>query len=312
MGCPSVMNFSIRSLTAAASVLLLISAGPAGAQRLYFANGADVDWSEVTLSGSNIQKKIRQADGRDGYASIPASNVARVDWPFPAELADAGEALSRGNYDEALKNAEAVRAIHRNWKDKPGSWYVPATLIALECHIRKNNNAEADKIFPELRNMQLSSDYQKGAGMMEALQQFQKGMTGPALQKANTLLAGTENSAVLARLYNLIGDIQFKREAYKEALDAYLQIPVFFGTQASLLPGAEFGAARSLMRLRRLEDANVALDRILQRYKGTWVEAAARKEKEDLEKVIGAGGAEAGGKEAGEKPAEGAAPQKTE
>jgi tetratricopeptide (TPR) repeat protein len=306
------MNFSIRSLTAAASVLLLISAGPAGAQRLYFANGADVDWSEVTLSGSNIQKKIRQADGRDGYASIPASNVARVDWPFPAELADAGEALSRGNYDEALKNAEAVRAIHRNWKDKPGSWYVPATLIALECHIRKNNNAEADKIFPELRNMQLSSDYQKGAGMMEALQQFQKGMTGPALQKANTLLAGTENSAVLARLYNLIGDIQFKREAYKEALDAYLQIPVFFGTQASLLPGAEFGAARSLMRLRRLEDANVALDRILQRYKGTWVEAAARKEKEDLEKVIGAGGAEAGGKEAGEKPAEGAAPQKTE
>lgn len=306
------MNFSIRSLTAAASLLLVLSAGPAGAQRLYFANGADVDWSEVTLSGSNIQKKIRQADGRDGYASIPASNVARVDWPFPAELADAGEALSRGNYDEALKNAEAVRAIHRNWKDKPGSWYVPATLIALECHIRKNNNAEADKIFPELRNMQLSSDYQKGAGMMEALQQFQKGMTGPALQKANTLLAGTENSAVLARLYNLIGDIQFKREAYKEALDAYLQIPVFFGTQATLLPGAEFGAARSLMRLRRLEDANVALDRILQRYKGTWVEAAARKEKEDLEKVIGAGGAEAAGKEAGEKPAEGAAPEKTE
>jgi hypothetical protein len=312
MACPSVMNFSIRSLTAAASLLLLLSAGPAGAQRLYFANGADVDWSEVTLSGSNIQKKIRQADGRDGYASIPASNVARVDWPFPAELADAGEALSRGNYDEALKNAETVRAIHRNWKDKPGSWYVPATLIALECHIRKNNNAEADKIFPELRNMQLSSDYQKGAGMMESLQQFQKGMTGPALQKANTLLAGTENSAVLARLYNLIGDIQFKREAYKEALDAYLQIPVFFGTQAALLPGAEFGAARSLMRLRRLEDANVALDRILQRYKGTWVEALARKEKEDLEKVIGAGGADAAGKEAGEKPAEGAAPEKTE
>jgi hypothetical protein len=42
------------------------------------------------------------------------------------------------------------------------------------------------------------------------------------------------------------------------------------------------------------------------------VEAPARKEKEDLEKVIGAGGAEAAGKEAGEKPAEGAAPEKTE
>ena len=124
--------------------------------------------------------------------------------------------------------------------------------------------------------------------MMEALQQFQKGMTGPALQKANTLLAGTENSGTLARLYNLIGDIQFKREAYKEALDAYLQVPVFFGTQASLLPAAEFGAARCLMRLRRLDDATAALTRILERYKGTWVEAPAKKEKEDLEKVIGA------------------------
>jgi hypothetical protein len=30
------------------------------------------------------------------------------------------------------------------------------------------------------------------------------------------------------------------------------------------------------------------LTRILERYKGTWVEAPAKKEKEDLEKVIGA------------------------
>lgn len=283
------MKISISSqLGAAAAGFVLVAVPQVQAQRIYFANGADVEWSEVTLSGSNIQKKIRQADGKDGYASIPASNVARVDWPYPAELADGAEALAKGSYDEALKNAEAVRAIHRNWKDKPGSWYVPATLLALECHIRKNNHAEADKLFPELRNMPLSSDYQKGWGMMEALQQFQKGMTGPALQKANTLLAGTENSGTLARLYNLIGDIQFKREAYKEALDAYLQVPVFFGTQASLLPAAEFGAARCLRRLRRLEDASAALTRILDRYKGTWVEAPARQEKEDLEKVIGA------------------------
>ena len=276
------------ALPLAAAAALAAGATKAQAQRLYFANGADVEWNEISLSGSNIQKKVRGADGKEGYVSIPASNVARVDWPYPAELADAAEALSKGNYDEALKNAEAVRAIHRNWKDKPGSWYVPATLLALEAQIRLNNNAEADKIFPELRNMQLSSDYQKGAGMMEALQQFQKGMTGPALQKATSLVAGTENSQTLARLQVLIGDIQYKREAYKEALDAYLQIPVFFGTQASLLPGAELGVARSLMKLRRLEDASAALTRIIERYKGTWVEAPAKKEKEDLEKVIGA------------------------
>ena len=87
------MKNNISSQLGAAAVgFVLLTGQQVQAQRLYFANGADVEWSEVTLSGSNIQKKIRQADGKDGYASIPASNVARVDWPYPAELADGAEA----------------------------------------------------------------------------------------------------------------------------------------------------------------------------------------------------------------------------
>ena len=264
-------------------------ASNASAQRLYFQQG-DVEWDEVTLSGTNLQRKLKRPDGSEAIQSIPAANVIRVDWPYPAELQEALSLILKQKYDEALAKATTVRDIHRNWKDKPGSWYVPATLLAVECHIRKKNATESDKILTELRNMSLTGPFQIGVGMAEALESFEKDMTGPAIKKAESLLKGAaQDSPTLARLYILIGDIKFKQEAYMEAMDAYLQVPVFFGAQGSLMPVAELGAARSLMRLGRLGDASSALARIIERYKDTPEAAAAAKEKEDVDKALTGG-----------------------
>ena len=272
--------------------LILLAAlgfsGTASAQRLYFQQG-DLEWDEVTLSGTNLQRKMKRPDGSEAIQSIPAANVVRVDWPYPAELQDALTLILKQKYDEALAKASAVREIHRNWKDKPGSWYVPATLLAVECHIRKNNAPESDKILTELRNMSLTGPFQIGVGMMEALESFQKDMTGPAIKKAESLIKGAQDSATLARLYLLIGDIKFKQEAYMEALDSYLQVPVFFGAQGALMPVAELGAARSLMRLGRLSDASSALARVIERYKGTPEATAAATDKEDVDKALTGG-----------------------
>ena len=272
--------------------LILLAAlgfsGTASAQRLYFQQG-DLEWDEVTLSGTNLQRKMKRPDGSEAIQSIPAANVVRVDWPYPAELQDALTLILKQKYDEALAKASVVREIHRNWKDKPGSWYVPATLLAVECHIRKNNAPESDKILTELRNMSLTGPFQIGVGMMEALESFQKDMTGPAIKKAESLIKGAQDSATLARLYLLIGDIKFKQEAYMEALDSYLQVPVFFGAQGALMPVAELGAARSLMRLGRLSDASSALARVIERYKGTPEATAATTDKEDVDKALTGG-----------------------
>lgn len=284
--------------------LILLAAlsftGTASAQRLYFQQG-DVGWDEVTLSGTSLQRKLKRPDGTEAIQSIPASSVIRVDWVYPVELQEALGLILKQKYDEALAKASAVRDIHRNWKDKPGSWYVPATLLAAECHIRKNNAAETDKILTELRNMSLTGPYQIGVGMMEALENFQKDMTGPAIKKAESLIKGAQDSATLARLYLLIGDIKFKQEAYLEALDAYLQVPVFFGAQGALMPVSELGAARALMRLGRLGDASSALARIVERYKDAPEAAAAAKDKEDVDKALTGGEAPAPEPPAAEK-----------
>jgi hypothetical protein len=275
------------------TVAALGAAGPAPAQRLYFQNGADLEWSEVTLNGTNLMI---------GGRSLPASNVIRVDWPYPEELSDALTLILKQKYDDALKKAQSVRETHANWKDKPGSWYVPATLLVVECHIRKNNAAETDKILTELRNMTLSSNYQKGLLMVQALEDFQKDATTPALEKAQRALKDTEDSALLARLHLLIGDIKFKRDLFREALDSYLHVPVFFGAQGQLMPVAELGAAKSLFHLRRLADASKALGHIVERYKDTPEAAEAGALKEEVDKVITGGTAEPEATDA--KPAE--------
>ena len=263
--------------------------GTAPAQRLYLQNGADIEWSEVELSGSNLQQKFKNPNGSPGVRSIPASNVTRVDWPYPAELNEALALVLKQKYAEAQAKAAEVRTVHANWKDKPGSWYVPATLLVVECQIRQKKEQEADKTLTELRTMTLPSSYQIGVGMMDALASFEKDMTGPAIKKAESLVKGTEDSATLARLHVLIGDIKFKQENYMEALDAYLQVPVFYGSQGQLMPVAELGAARSLMRLGRLADASQALGIVITRYKDTPEAADAAKDKEDVDKALTGG-----------------------
>lgn len=288
--------------------LILLAAiaftGTASAQRLYLQNGADIDWSEVELSGSNLQQKFKQPDGSTSIRSIPASNVVRVDWPYPGELNEALALVLKQKYDAALAKASEVRTIHANWKDKPGSWYVPATLLVVECQIRQKKEQEADKILTELRTMTMPSSYQIGVGMMDALASFEKDMTGPAIKKAESLVKGTEDSATLARLHVLIGDIKFKQENYMEALEAYLQVPVFYGSQGQMMPVAELGAARSLMRLGRLADASRALGIIINRYKDTPEAADAAKDKEDVDKALTGGVAKPAAKDAAKPEAE--------
>ena len=294
------------------ALILLASlawAGHVSAQRLYFANG-DVEWSEVTLTGTNLQKRVKTADGREAITSIPAAQVTRVDWPYPDELQEALNDILHRKFDDGLKKANAVREIHRNWKDKPGAWYYQATLYAAECLIGKGDAAESDKIMTELRTAQLPSGYQKALSYAQGLEEWMKKKPGPAISKLQLVL-DADDSLLAARAYLLTGEINLANQAPKEALQAYLQIPVFYGAQGSLMAPSELGVAKALHALKRLADANSALDRIIARYKNSPEAAEATKLKGEIESALTGGSAPAEEKKAegdakpeGEKPAD--------
>lgn len=268
---------------------LFAAACPLSAQTLVFPAGS-IEFSEVTISGTSVQRKVIGPDGTETARGkpIPVSSLLRVDFPKPDDLSAADDLIIKGKYDEAFQRATAVQNLHRLWKDKPGSWYAQAGLLVAESLLRQNKYDESARLMSELRNMSLASSLQIRVTMLDALEQFQKGITGPALAKVKPLIKGAQDAETLARLYLLIGDIQFKREAFEEALDAYLQIPVFYGAEAAFLPAAELGAAKCLARLRRLQDATDSLTRIIERYAGTPEADAAKLEKADLAKLTGA------------------------
>lgn len=268
--------------------LLFAASLPLPAQTLFFQAGA-VELADVTLSGPNVQRKVKRADGSEATQSIPAANIVRVDFPEPEDLSAADDLLLKGKYGEALLKAKTVQDLHRLWKDKPGSWYAQASLLVAESLLRENKYDESARLMSELRNMALPGNLQIRVTMLDALEQFQKGITGPALAKVKPLARGGQDADTLARLYLLTGDIQFKREAFEEALEAYLQIPVFYGAEAAFLPAAELGAAKCLARLSRLQDARDSLTRIMERYAGTPEADAAQAEKEAINKLTGAG-----------------------
>ncbi len=267
--------------------LLFAAMSPLTAQVLVFQAGS-VDLADVTISGTNVQRKVKRPDGSEATQSIPAANVVRVDFPRPEELAAADDLMLKGKYDEAFQKAKIVQDLHRLWKDKPGSWFAEAALLTAESLLRQNKYDESARLMSELRNMTLASRLQIRVTMLDALEQFQKGITGPALAKVKPLLKGGQDADTLSRLNLLVGDIQFKREAFAEALDAYLQIPVFYGAEAAFLPAADLGAARCLARLGRLQDASDSLSRIIQRYAGSPEADAAKIEKSNVAKLTGA------------------------
>ncbi len=273
--------------------LLLIAAGalsaaacPLCAQTLIFPNGS-VEMADVTINGNKVE---RRSPGSRGTQSIPVANVIRVDFPKPEELSQADDLILKGKFDEAFAKAKSVQELHRPWKDKPGSWYPQAGLLVAESLLRQNKYDESSRLMSELRNMTLSSNLQIRVTMLDALEQFQKGITGPALAKVKPLVRGAQDADTLARLYLLTGDIQFKRDAFAEALEAYLQIPVFYGAEAAFLPAADLGVAKSLARLNRIQDATDSLTRIIERYAGTPEADAAKEEKAALLKITGEGG----------------------
>ena len=266
---------------------LLVALGPLPAQTLFFQAGA-VEFADVSILGTNVQRKVKRPDGSETTQSIPVANIIRVDFPKPDDLSAADDLILKGKYEEALQKAKAVQDLHALWKAKPGSWYAQASLLTAESLLRQNKYDESARLMSELRNMALSSNLQIRVTMLDALEQFQKGITGPALAKVKPLVKGAQDAETQARLHLLIGDIQFKREAFEEALDAYLQIPVFYGAEAAFLPAADLGAAKSLARLSRLQDAMDSFTRIIERYAGTPEADAARTEKAALAKLTGA------------------------
>jgi tetratricopeptide (TPR) repeat protein len=298
-------TFSLFSWVSAS--LMTAGASSAWAQKLFTSDNRELQWADVTMQGTSVAwRTVEASTGKDRIVNIPATNIVRLDFPEPTDLQEAEAAVNRGDSAGALEKVEPVVKQFAPFKATPGSFWAPAALTKLEAlALQGKSSDDYDKLRAELKTINLSGADQVRLGGIDALIDFAKGLSGPAKTTVVKLIPQTDDASVLAKLYNLLGDIHSKLGSFPDALEAYLSVSVFYGSQADQLPIAELGAARSLKKMDRLEDSRDMLTGIKERYPQSPQAQTAKKELDELMKVLGAAQqSKADEAEKAEKPAE--------
>jgi tetratricopeptide (TPR) repeat protein len=258
--------------------------GPPG--RLIYKD-KEIRWGDVTMTGSNIGWKTKNPQtGGDMILNITAKDISRVDFPEPEELQQALIALSRNEVEKAVQLAQPVVDKFAPFKTTPGTYYPAASMVQLEAMAIKRDPGY-EKLRGDIKTINLNSADEARLKAVDATYDYVKGILGPALTNVTNLIPTVDDGSVLAKLWLLRGDIQFKRGNFADALEAYLHVPVFYGAQAAYLPNAELGAARSLQKMGRLEDAVEAFRTFKERYVGMPQAVEAGKEMEVVSKALG-------------------------
>lgn len=263
-------------------LLLLAVAGFASrlsAQDVVLKDGNHINALDLQIGDGKITRSITLSNGQKAQATVNFSDIDHLEWSDPQELQDARTLLSQGKTKEALAALDKGKAFFKQFKGIKGNPYDDILFAQLEALDQAGDFDTLIRVLPEakairwddthkmkLRIIQLNVD-RRTSSDMDAI-----------LSQAEGLLADTTDSSVAARLWITMGDIYTKKEQFEDAMNAYLHVPVFYGTQIALVPQAELMAARSLVSMERYKDAGAMFQRIAETYKGSEVGNTAQKE----------------------------------
>jgi hypothetical protein len=175
------------------------------------------------------------------------SEVTEIVWPMPARLQEAQNNVNRGEPAKALDNAEAVLKFFEPLKNVPGSWWVKASLIKLDALDRLENDAATNSFLATFEKEEAAKQPEVATQIQLAklMLRARKGDHEAVIREATELLTKVDSSELQARLHLTKGNSLLAAKKYEAAMTTYLRVPVFFGSEAELIPKALLGAARA-------------------------------------------------------------------
>lgn len=228
--------------TLVCALLALAAVAPLSAQRYLLRDGRVLNQADVTLRGANLVRSLG-ADG--GEISYPISQVVRLDWPEPVEIAEARELVNANKGAEAETKITPVYNQFAPFSRIPGSWWSDAALIRARALIAQNKNDEAERAARELISTSADADTVIAAQLIMARVQMLLDRNDIADAMLDEIIRKDASAEVEARAVILRGDIAYARKEFEKALEFYLQVPVFYGTEDTVMPVALLGSARS-------------------------------------------------------------------
>jgi len=224
------------------TLLALAAISPLCAQSYILKDGRVINHADITLKDGNL---VRPLAGGGGEVSYPISQVTRLEWPEPEELAQANELAAAGKGAEAEEKITPIYRQFAPFSKLPGSWWSQAALIRARALLIQQKNADAERAAREL--MSGSTDTETVAAAQLIMARVQMYLDKPDIADAmlDEIMRKDASAEIEARAAILREDIAFARKAFDKALEFYLQVPVFYGTQDAVMPVALLGSARS-------------------------------------------------------------------
>ncbi|MCB1275082.1 tetratricopeptide repeat protein [Prosthecobacter sp.] len=269
----------MRTFAFVFSLIAICIAGSAHGQAIVLKDGNRVFSSEFSIQDGKIVRTIQIGENK-ATSILDKKNIDSLEWPYPAELTESSDLLAKGKTDEAIAVLKKGRDFFENFEGIEGNWYVDIYFAYIEALNQGGKFDDVVKALPALRALKLT-DAQKMRLRIIQLD-IERQTTSDyvsIIAEAQGILKETDDSAIGASLWAIIADVYSRKKEWEKALLAYLRIPVFYGTQMQRVPEAELNAAKTLIKMKRYEDANTFLARIIESYPGSPIADTATKEK---------------------------------
>ena len=257
---------------------LLALAPGARAQNIRMRDGQVVATQGLRRDGDTVLARIQTAGGSQGEVGYPVANIVRIDFPEPAQLKLAGDLLNAGKTDEASRQLAPILAYYQPFRDLPGNWWTPLALLQADALARLGRGPEADALVGELAKFAGSNPDLlrtlriKGAAAIERRGDHRKAL--------DTLDPIVKDAAVpldaLSEAWLTVGSAHLALHDFKDALIAFLHIPVYSPDRALLMPPALLGSANAYLGLDDGQRAQGALKELVAAYPNTPEAAEAR------------------------------------
>jgi len=295
-------------------IFAVVAAGSAFGQAIVLKDGNRVFSSEFSIQEGKIVRTI-QIGEQKATSILDKRNIDSLEWPYPAELTESSDLLAKGKTEEAIAVLQKGRDFFQHFEGIEGNWYIDIYFAYIEALNQGGKFDEVVKSLPALRALKLTDAQKMRLRIIQLDIERQTTSDYTAIiVEAQGILKETDDSAIGASLWAIIADVHTRKKEWEKALLAYLRIPVFYGTQMQRVPEAELNAAKSLIKMKRYEDASSFLARIVESYPGSPVAESATKEKAAIAgmKNVAEEEAAAEGKPDAAKPKEGQPAKSTE
>lgn len=261
------------------ALIALAAVSPLCAQRYILKDGRVVNHADVTIKDGNL---VRPLAGGGGEVSYPISQVVRLDWPEPEELEQARGLIVAGKGAEAEEKITPLYRQFAPFSKLPGSWWGDAALVRARAILAQDKTADAERAARELMSGSADADIVASAQLIMARVQMNLNKPDIADAMLDEIMRKDASAETEARAAILRGDIAFARKEFEKAIELYLLVPVFYGTEDAVMPVALLGSARSYRGYGDTARAERAYLDIMVTYPDSAEAAIAKKESANL------------------------------